>query len=219
MAWSAALFALGYALALGMGAYLYQAGAITIGTVYLFFQYTELLRRPLEHISDQLHEFQKASAGIERIASCVAIAPTVHRWRRAPHSRPARWRSSSTGVVRVRRRSDRTTEARSQTRMIGETMHTLSILPTSSVLSTPSSSSTTSPSRSRPAGAGPAWPHRQRQNHADAAAVPAVRPERRAASAWAAWICARRGWAELRQREWGLSRRMCSCSRPASAIT
>jgi ABC-type multidrug transport system fused ATPase/permease subunit len=41
----AALFALGYGLALGMGAYLYHAGAITIGTVYLFFQYTELLRR------------------------------------------------------------------------------------------------------------------------------------------------------------------------------
>jgi ATP-binding cassette, subfamily B, bacterial len=63
----AALFALGYGLALGMGAYLYQNGAITIGTVYLFFQYTELLRRPLEDISDQLREFQKASAGVGRI--------------------------------------------------------------------------------------------------------------------------------------------------------
>jgi ATP-binding cassette subfamily B protein len=73
----AALFGLGYGLALGMGAYLYHAGAITIGTVYLFFQYTELLRRPLEDISDQLREFQKASAGVGRIRQLAAIAPTV----------------------------------------------------------------------------------------------------------------------------------------------
>jgi ABC-type multidrug transport system fused ATPase/permease subunit len=72
-----ALFALGYALALGMGAYLYQAGAITIGTVYLFFQYTELLRRPLEEISDQLREFQKASAGVTRIRQLAALEPTI----------------------------------------------------------------------------------------------------------------------------------------------
>ena len=60
-----------------MGAYLYHAGAITIGTVYLFFQYTELLRRPLEDISDQLREFQKASAGVGRIRQLAAIKPTV----------------------------------------------------------------------------------------------------------------------------------------------
>ncbi len=73
----AALFALGYGLALGLGAYLYYTGAITIGTVYLFFQYTELLRRPLEDISDQLREFQKASAGVGRIRQLAAIEPTV----------------------------------------------------------------------------------------------------------------------------------------------
>ncbi len=72
-----ALFAVGYTIALGMGAYLYQAGVITIGTVYLFFQYTELLRRPLEQISNQLRDFQKASAGVERITKLAAFAPTV----------------------------------------------------------------------------------------------------------------------------------------------
>jgi len=74
---SMGLFAVGYTIALGMGAYLYQAGVITIGTVYLFFQYTELLRRPLEQISNQLREFQKASAGVERITKLAAFAPTV----------------------------------------------------------------------------------------------------------------------------------------------
>jgi ATP-binding cassette subfamily B protein len=74
---SMGLFVVGYAIALGMGAYLYQAGLITIGTVYLFFQYTELLRRPLEQISNQLRELQKASAGVERITKLAAFAPTV----------------------------------------------------------------------------------------------------------------------------------------------
>lgn len=75
---SMALFVLGYTLALGMGAYLYQAGAITLGTVYLFFQYTDLLRRPLEQIADQLREFQRARAGIERIGELARLAPTMH---------------------------------------------------------------------------------------------------------------------------------------------
>jgi ABC-type multidrug transport system fused ATPase/permease subunit len=72
-----ALFAFGYALALGLGAYLYQAGAITLGAVYLFFQYTNMLRRPLEQLADQLKELQKASAGIRRIAELARLRPTI----------------------------------------------------------------------------------------------------------------------------------------------
>jgi ABC-type multidrug transport system fused ATPase/permease subunit len=71
------LFALGYTLALGIGAYLYLAGAVTIGAVYLIFQYTALLRHPLEQIADQLKELQKASAGVGRIADLARIRPTV----------------------------------------------------------------------------------------------------------------------------------------------
>jgi ATP-binding cassette subfamily B protein/ATP-binding cassette subfamily C protein len=61
------LFAIGNALAFGLGAYLYQAGAITIGTVYIIFYYTELLRHPIEQIRTQLQELQKAGASIERV--------------------------------------------------------------------------------------------------------------------------------------------------------
>ena len=75
---SMAVFVLGYTLALGLGAYLYGAGAITIGTVYLFFQYTELLRRPLEQIADQLREFQRASAGVARIGQLAQVTPSIH---------------------------------------------------------------------------------------------------------------------------------------------
>ncbi|MFN8501258.1 ABC transporter ATP-binding protein [Kouleothrix sp.] len=78
--WSAsmALFTIGYTLALGLGAYLYMGGAVTIGTVYLFFQYTELLRRPLEQIADQLRELQRASAGVGRIVALAQLGPTLH---------------------------------------------------------------------------------------------------------------------------------------------
>ena len=66
-----ALFALGYALALGMGAYLFLADAITLGTVYLIFQYTQMLRRPLEQITQQLREFQRAVAGTGRVVELL----------------------------------------------------------------------------------------------------------------------------------------------------
>jgi len=61
------VFALGNAVAFAVGAYLYNAGAITIGTVYIIFYYTELLRRPIEQIRTQLQELQKAGASIERV--------------------------------------------------------------------------------------------------------------------------------------------------------
>src|ERR1043165_5367055 len=35
--------------------------------MYLFFQYTEMLRRPLDQITEQLKELQKAAAGIGRV--------------------------------------------------------------------------------------------------------------------------------------------------------
>lgn len=71
------MFALGYALALGLGAYLYGVGAISIGTVYLFFQYTEMLRRPLEEISEQLKEFQRATASIGRVQELFSVKSTI----------------------------------------------------------------------------------------------------------------------------------------------
>ncbi len=71
------LFAVGSVLTLGMGAYLFLAGAITIGTVYLFFQYTRMLQQPLEQITNQLQELQRASASIQRIAELRAIRPRI----------------------------------------------------------------------------------------------------------------------------------------------
>ena len=67
------LFAVGYVGALAMGAYLFQAGVVTIGTVYLFFQYTDMLRRPLEQIATQMKEYQRASASVARITELATL--------------------------------------------------------------------------------------------------------------------------------------------------
>ncbi|MDQ5852800.1 MAG: ABC transporter ATP-binding protein/permease [Chloroflexota bacterium] len=71
------LFTLGYALTLGAGAYLFTVGSITIGTVFLFAQYTQMLRRPLEEIAEQMKEFQRASASIGRVQELFQLRSTI----------------------------------------------------------------------------------------------------------------------------------------------
>jgi ATP-binding cassette, subfamily B, bacterial len=61
------LFAVGNAIAFGLGASLWSRGVLTIGTVYMIFYYTELLRQPIEQLRNQLQELQKADAGITRV--------------------------------------------------------------------------------------------------------------------------------------------------------
>ncbi|HEY6104109.1 MAG TPA: ABC transporter ATP-binding protein, partial [bacterium] len=75
MMWAttAGLLAVGNALAFGMGAYLLRRGVITLGIVYLFFHYTEMLRRPLEQITRQMQELQRASASISRVGDLLAL--------------------------------------------------------------------------------------------------------------------------------------------------
>ena len=78
--WSLAtgLFTFSYVLVLALGALLYQRGEVTIGAVYLFFQYTQILRRPLEQIADQLKEFQRAAAAVGRVNELLALEPVLH---------------------------------------------------------------------------------------------------------------------------------------------
>ncbi len=88
MLWAttAGLLALANALAFGMGAYLLHRGVITLGTVYLFFHYTEMLRRPLEQITRQMQELQRAGASIGRVGDLLALQPTATD---GPRSLPA----------------------------------------------------------------------------------------------------------------------------------
>jgi ABC-type multidrug transport system fused ATPase/permease subunit len=71
------LFALGYALALGLGGFLYLRGAVTIGTVYLFYDYVFLLYQPIQQVAEQLKEFQKAVAGMQRVRELRSYTPQI----------------------------------------------------------------------------------------------------------------------------------------------
>jgi ATP-binding cassette, subfamily B, bacterial len=65
------LLAVGVALAFGVGANLYQHKVISLGTVYLIYQYTRLLAEPLDQIRNQLQELQRADAGISRVNELI----------------------------------------------------------------------------------------------------------------------------------------------------
>ncbi len=71
----------GTMIAFGMGAYLWQVGAMTLGTVYLIYHYTELLRDPIAQLRFQLTELQQAEASIKRIDALLQtqsrLAPTT----------------------------------------------------------------------------------------------------------------------------------------------
>jgi ATP-binding cassette subfamily B protein len=57
----------GDAIALIVGVWLHERGAITVGTAYLILQYTQLVRTPIEQVAQQFQELQKAAGGIIRI--------------------------------------------------------------------------------------------------------------------------------------------------------
>lgn len=71
------LFALGTALMLAIGIVLLRGGAMTIGTVVLLFQYTTMVRRPLEQIIQQFKELQLAAAGATRVLQLLRERPTI----------------------------------------------------------------------------------------------------------------------------------------------
>ena len=48
-----------------------KSGTLTIGTVYLIFQYTEVLRQPTEQIRNEVQDLQQADASIGRIEAPI----------------------------------------------------------------------------------------------------------------------------------------------------
>lgn len=59
-------------------AFFYRAGSMTLGTAFLIYYYMQLLSQPLEAITNQLDDFQKASAGLIRIRELLGIQSTLH---------------------------------------------------------------------------------------------------------------------------------------------
>jgi ABC-type multidrug transport system fused ATPase/permease subunit len=57
----------GDALGLAVGTWLVLRNSITVGTGYLILQYLQLVRRPIEQVTQELQQLQKAAGGIVRI--------------------------------------------------------------------------------------------------------------------------------------------------------
>lgn len=67
------LFAIGNALAFVLSAWLVGRGEMTLGVAYLVFYYTNLIVRPIERLVNQLEDFQRAIASVERVEALFAL--------------------------------------------------------------------------------------------------------------------------------------------------
>ena len=63
---SNAVFVIGGLIALAVDVALLRRGSITLGTAYLIFQYTQILRAPLSALSDETERVQRAAGGMAR---------------------------------------------------------------------------------------------------------------------------------------------------------
>jgi ABC-type multidrug transport system fused ATPase/permease subunit len=70
-------FALGAAVALALAAYLFKLGAVTIGTVFLIYQYTQTLTQPLQGITEEVQDLQKAGASVMRVDDLFHIRSAI----------------------------------------------------------------------------------------------------------------------------------------------
>ena len=70
-------FAVGNAVALGVGAWLFMNDLVTIGTVYLVVHYTRILLEPMERFTQQLNNLQRATASLIRILDLLETRPRV----------------------------------------------------------------------------------------------------------------------------------------------
>ena len=64
-------FTVGNAVALGIGAWLFLNGQVTIGTVYLIVHYTRMLLQPVERFTQELNNLQRATASVIRIVDLL----------------------------------------------------------------------------------------------------------------------------------------------------
>jgi ATP-binding cassette, subfamily B, bacterial len=67
----------GTILSFVLGFVLNQSGLVTIGTVFLFVTYTNMLFRPMREITMQIQELQKAGAGIGRVNELFSIKSKI----------------------------------------------------------------------------------------------------------------------------------------------
>jgi len=71
------LFAIGSAIALAVGAYLFLQETITVGTVYMILNYTTMLGWPIQQIARQMQDLQRAGASVVRVQELLQTESRV----------------------------------------------------------------------------------------------------------------------------------------------
>ena len=71
------VFAIGFATVMGLSAYLFQADAITIGTVYLVLHYLQMLHAPLNRVQRQIEDFQMVKVSVRRVRGLMQTTPKI----------------------------------------------------------------------------------------------------------------------------------------------
>jgi ATP-binding cassette subfamily B protein len=71
------LVLLGPVVALAVGGYLFLRGSVTIGTVYLIFQYGSMLAMPINRITQQMQDLQRAGASVERVRALLGTESRI----------------------------------------------------------------------------------------------------------------------------------------------
>ncbi|HET6316431.1 MAG TPA: ABC transporter ATP-binding protein, partial [Chloroflexota bacterium] len=74
---SISFFNLAFIGSLALGFVLFQSGALTVGAIFLLVRYTQMLQQPMQQLTRQLQDMQKASAGIVRIRELLKLRPQV----------------------------------------------------------------------------------------------------------------------------------------------
>lgn len=71
------VFVTGGIVVLAVDAALLRNGTITLGTAYLMFQYTQVLRAPLDRLADETERVQRAAGGMTRTLQLLDETPDI----------------------------------------------------------------------------------------------------------------------------------------------
>ncbi|WP_027092830.1 ABC transporter ATP-binding protein [Cohnella thermotolerans] len=71
------LYTIAVTAVLLMSVRMHLNGAISLGTLFLFFQYTQMLNDPIEQLGDQMQEFQKAKSGMRRSRELLSLQSEI----------------------------------------------------------------------------------------------------------------------------------------------
>ncbi|KAA8783761.1 ABC transporter ATP-binding protein [Paenibacillus amylolyticus] len=71
------MFIVSVTVVLLLGVHYYIEGAISFGTLFLIYQYSQMLNEPIELLGDQVQEFQKAKSGMLRSRELLSLRSEI----------------------------------------------------------------------------------------------------------------------------------------------